>query len=120
VILCCPRAINREFDQDFETGRLDKPDFDDTLSIIAVVGENMRHKRGLSGKVFSSLGRSGVNVIAIAQGSSELNISVVIDRRDISKAMNSIHDAMFLSPVKTLNVFFCGVGNIGSTLAEAD
>jgi bifunctional aspartokinase / homoserine dehydrogenase 1 len=110
------RAINREFDQDFDTGRLDKPDFDDTLSIIAVVGENMRHKRGLSGKVFSSLGRSGVNVIAIAQGSSELNISVVIDRRDISKAMNSIHDAMFLSPVKTLNVFFCGVGNIGSTL----
>jgi bifunctional aspartokinase / homoserine dehydrogenase 1 len=110
------RVINREFDQDFDTGRLDKPDFDDTLSIIAVVGENMRHKRGLSGKVFSSLGRSGVNVIAIAQGSSELNISVVIDRRDISKAMNSIHDAMFLSPVKTLNVFFCGVGNIGSTL----
>lgn len=115
-IVTARRAINREFEQDFETGRLDKPDFDDTLSIIAVVGENMRHKRGLSGKVFSSLGRSGVNVIAIAQGSSELNISVVIDRRDISKAMNSIHDAMFLSPVKTLNVFFCGVGNIGSTL----
>jgi bifunctional aspartokinase / homoserine dehydrogenase 1 len=80
----------------------------------------MRHKRGLSGKVFSSLGRSGVNVIAIAQGSSELNISVVIDRRDLSKAMNSIHDAMFLSPVKTLNVFFCGVGNIGSTLLRSD
>ncbi|MGF1586477.1 MAG: bifunctional aspartate kinase/homoserine dehydrogenase I [Bacteroidales bacterium] len=115
-IVTARRAINREFEQDFETGRLDKPDFDDSLSIIAVVGENMRHKRGLSGKVFSSLGRSGVNVIAIAQGSSELNISVVIDRMDISKAMNSIHDAMFLSPVKTLNVFFCGVGNIGSTL----
>ena len=110
------KAINSEFEQDFETGRLDKPDFDDRLSIIAVVGENMRQKRGLSGKVFSSLGRSGVNVIAIAQGSSELNISVVIDRKDLSKAMNSIHDAMFLSPVKTLNVFFCGVGNIGSTL----
>jgi bifunctional aspartokinase / homoserine dehydrogenase 1 len=110
------RVINREFEQDFETGRLDKPDFDDTLSIIAVVGENMRQKRGLSGKVFSSLGRSGVNVIAIAQGSSELNISVVIARRDVSKAMNSVHDDMFLSPVKTLNVFFCGVGNIGSTL----
>lgn len=110
------RVINREFEQDFETGRLDKPDFDDTLSIIAVVGENMRRKRGLSGKVFSSLGRSGVNVIAIAQGSSELNISMVIDRRDVSKAMNSVHDDMFLSPVKTLNVFFCGVGNIGSTL----
>lgn len=110
------KVINSEFEQDFETGRLDKPDFDDTLSIIAVVGENMRKKRGLSGKVFSSLGRSGINVIAIAQGSSELNISVVIDRKDLSKAMNSIHDAMFLSPVKTLNVFFCGVGNIGSTL----
>ncbi len=110
------KVINREFEQDFDTGRLDKPDFDDTLSIIAMVGENMRQKRGLSGKVFSSLGRSGVNVIAIAQGSSELNISVVIARRDVSKAMNSVHDDMFLSPVKTLNVFFCGVGNIGSTL----
>ncbi len=110
------KVINLEFEQDFETGRLDKPDFDDKLSIIAVVGENMRQKRGLSGKVFSSLGRNGVNVVAIAQGSSELNISVVIDRKDLSKAMNSIHDTMFLSPVKTLNVFFCGVGNIGSTL----
>ncbi|MFW5835695.1 MAG: ACT domain-containing protein, partial [bacterium] len=108
--------INREFEQDFASGRLDTPLFDNDLSIIAVVGENMRHKRGLSGKVFSSLGRSGVNVVAIAQGSSELNISVVIDRKDQAKAMNSIHDAMFLSPVKTLNVFFCGVGNIGSTL----
>ena len=115
-ILLARRVINREFEQDFAGGRLDIPNFDDSLSIIAVVGENMRHKRGLSGKVFSSLGRSGVNVVAIAQGSSELNISVVIDRRDRSKAMNSIHDAMFLSPVKTLNVFFCGVGNIGSTL----
>ncbi len=112
------RVINKEFMQDFETGRLDEPLFDDRLSIIAVVGENMRQKRGLSGKVFSSLGRSGVNVVAIAQGSSELNISVVIDRKDLSKAMNSIHDAMFLSPVKTLNVFYCGVGNIGSTLLK--
>ncbi len=110
------KVINREFEFDFQTGRLDKPVFDDNLSILAVVGENMRNKRGLSGKVFSSLGRSGVNVIAIAQGSSELNISVVIDRNDLSKAMNSVHDAMFLSPVKTLNVFFCGVGNIGGTL----
>ncbi len=110
------RVINREFEQDIAGGRLDAPEFDDRLSIIAVVGERMRHKRGLSGKVFSSLGRSGVNVVAIAQGSSELNISVVIDRKDRSKAMNAIHDAMFLSPVKTLNVFFCGVGNIGSTL----
>lgn len=110
------KVITREFEQDMETGRLDQPFYDDTLSIIAVVGENMRHKRGLSGKVFSSLGRSGVNVIAIAQGSSELNISVVIDRKDLAKAMNSVHDAMFLSPVKTLNVFFCGVGNIGGTL----
>jgi bifunctional aspartokinase / homoserine dehydrogenase 1 len=112
------RVLSREFEQDLAGGRLDTPHFDDNLSIIAVVGENMRHKRGLSGKVFSSLGRSGVNVIAIAQGSSELNISIVIDRKDRSKAMNSIHDAMFLSPVKTLNVFFCGVGNIGSTLLQ--
>ena len=110
------KVINREFELDLQSARLDRPLFDDNLSIIAVVGENMKNKRGLSGKVFSSLGRSGVNVVAIAQGSSELNISVVIDRKDLSKAMNSVHDAMFLSPVKTLNVFFCGVGNIGGTL----
>ena len=109
-------AIYREFEQELALKKIQPPRIEDQLSIIAVVGENMRHTKGLSGRLFSALGRSGVNVVAIAQGSSELNISTVIDRQDLAKAMNSLHDAMFLSPVKTLNVFCCGVGNIGSTL----
>jgi len=109
-------AIYEEFRTDFLLGQLDKPLIEDHMSILAVVGENMRHTRGLAGRLFSALGRSGVNVVAIAQGSSELNVSAVIDRQDLAKAMNSLHDAMFLSPVKTLNVFCCGIGNIGSTL----
>lgn len=109
-------AIREEFQQDLALGQLDEPQMEDHLSIIAVVGENMRHTKGLSGRLFSALGRSGVNVVAIAQGSSELNVSAVIDSQDLAKAMNSLHDAMFLSPVKTLNVFCCGLGNIGGTL----
>ncbi len=109
-------AIQTEFEQELALNRIRPPKIENHLSIIAVVGENMRHTKGLSGRFFSALGRSGVNVVAIAQGSSELNISTVIDQQDLSKAMNSVHDAMFLSPVKTLNVFCCGVGNIGSTL----
>jgi bifunctional aspartokinase / homoserine dehydrogenase 1 len=105
-----------EFEQELALKKIMPPLIENNYSIIAVVGENMRHTKGLSGRFFSALGRSGVNVVAIAQGSSELNISTVIDREDLSKAMNSVHDAMFLSPVKTLNVFCCGLGNIGSTL----
>ncbi len=109
-------AINREFEQELALNKINPPRIENNYSIIAIVGENMRHTKGLSGRFFSALGRSGVNVVAIAQGSSELNISTVIDHKDLSKAMNSVHDDMFLSPVKTLNVFSCGVGNIGATL----
>lgn len=109
-------VIQEEFEQELSLKKILAPRIESQLSIIAVVGENMRNTKGLSGRFFSALGRSGVNVVAIAQGSSELNISTVIDQQDLSKAMNSVHDAMFLSPVKTLNVFCCGVGNIGGTL----
>lgn len=112
------RAINDEFEQELALKKIDHPLIESNYSIIAVVGENMRHTKGLSGRFFSALGRSGVNVVAIAQGSSELNISTVIDRQDLAKAMNSVHDSMFLSPVKTLNVFCCGLGNIGGTLLK--
>ena len=111
-------AIRDEFDQDLALGLLNQPQIEQQHSIVAVVGENMRHTKGLSGRLFSALGRSGVNVVAIAQGSSELNVSAVIDSQDLAKAMNSLHDAMFLSPVKTLNVFCCGLGNIGGTLLK--
>ncbi|AKD02086.1 bifunctional aspartate kinase/homoserine dehydrogenase I [Pontibacter korlensis] len=112
------KAIEAEFEYELLTQKLSKPLVEEGFSVMAVVGENMKQAIGLSGKLFSALGRSGVNVSAIAQGSSELNISVVVDSEDLSKALNSVHDALFLSPVRTLNVFCCGTGNIGATLLK--
>ena len=109
-------AIQKEFELELYANKIDVPKAQQGLSILAVVGENMRHSKGLSGKLFQSLGRSGVNVVAIAQGSSELNISVVIDEEDLSKALNVVHDSLFLSPVKTFHLFIAGTGSIGSEL----
>lgn len=109
-------AIHKEFEMELFSRKIEPPKADTELSILAIVGENMRHTKGLSGKLFQSLGRSGVNVVAIAQGSSELNISVVIADEDLSKALNAVHDALFLSPVKTLHLFLAGTGNIGAEL----
>ncbi len=86
-------------------------------SIIAVIGENMRHKSGIAGKVFSALGENAINISAIAQGSSELNISIVISQKDEIKALNVLHDSFF-SDKKTLNIFLVGTGLIGSTLLK--
>ena len=86
-------------------------------SIIAVIGENMRHKSGIAGKVFSALGENAINISAIAQGSSELNISIVISQKDEIKALNVLHDSFFADK-KTLNIFLVGTGLIGSTLLE--
>ncbi|MBZ0182130.1 MAG: bifunctional aspartate kinase/homoserine dehydrogenase I [Melioribacteraceae bacterium] len=88
------------------------------LSLIAVVGEDMRETPGISGKVFQALGKNGVNLKAIAQGSSELNISFVIKKIQLSKALNVIHDAMFLSTRKELNIFIIGTGLVGSAFIE--
>lgn len=109
-------AIRSRFAFELETKKIDPPTAERDMSILAVVGENMRHTRGLSGKLFQALGRSGVNVVAIAQGSSELNISVVIASSDLAKALNAVHDQLFLSPHKSLNVFVVGTGNIGREL----
>ncbi|MCE1200542.1 MAG: bifunctional aspartate kinase/homoserine dehydrogenase I [Bacteroidia bacterium] len=109
-------AIRTRFAFELETRKIDPPTAERDMSILAVVGENMRHTRGLSGKLFQALGRSGVNVVAIAQGSSELNISVVIASADLAKALNAVHDQLFLSPHKSLNVFVVGTGNIGREL----
>ena len=116
--LVASNAIEAEFGYELLTGKLSKPLVEEGYSVMAVVGENMKQAIGLSGKLFSALGRSGVNINAIAQGSSELNISVVVSSEDLSKALNSVHDALFLSPVKTLNVYCCGTGNIGATLLK--
>ncbi|GHT52328.1 bifunctional aspartate kinase/homoserine dehydrogenase I [Spirochaetia bacterium] len=111
-------AINDEFDREIAAGAIDPPVSEGELAIIAVVGAKMKSTSGVSGKVFHALGRNGVNVIAIAQGSSELNISAVISAQDEAKALNAVHEAFFLSAVRSVNLFLLGLGLIGGTLAD--
>jgi aspartokinase/homoserine dehydrogenase 1 len=110
------KVIEEEFSVELETNKLEPVVVECHASIVAVVGENMRHVPGISGRLFQALGKNGVNVLAIAQGSSELNISVVIPKTDVSKALNALHDAFFLSGAKTVNLFVLGTGLIGGTL----
>ncbi|TAE01219.1 MAG: bifunctional aspartate kinase/homoserine dehydrogenase I [Bacteroidetes bacterium] len=109
-------TIEKEFNREIKEGDLDKVIVEYNLSIIAVVGENMRKTAGLAGKLFSAMGKNGISISAIAQGSSELNISFVIKKENESKALNALHQTFFVSDVKTLNVFITGVGLIGNTL----
>lgn len=109
-------AIEKEFIYEIRDELIDEVKIEQGLSIIAVVGDGMKHHPGTSGRMFSALGKNGVNVVAIAQGSSERNISTVIQQADISKALNALHDAFFLSDKKTANLFLVGTGLIGSTL----
>jgi aspartokinase/homoserine dehydrogenase 1 len=108
--------IEQEFELELLAGKLEPVRVENNLSILAIVGENMKKTPGISGKLFYALGRNGVNVVAIAQGSSEYNISVIIYHDDLSKALNAVHDAFFAELQKTLNVFMVGVGNIGTEL----
>lgn len=109
-------AIEDEFALEILAKQVDPVVIEWNLSIVAVVGENMRRTPGIAGRLFQALGKNGVNVAAIAQGSSELNISVVIPQSDESKALNALHETFFLSQTKTLNVYLIGTGLIGSTL----
>ncbi len=97
-------------------GFIGEPSIESDLSVIAVVGEQMKQKTGIAGRVFSALGRNGINVVAIAQGSSELNISIVTSARDRAKALNVIHDSFFLAGIRTVNLFLVGTGLVGGTL----
>lgn len=108
--------IKTEFELELEANKLQMPTVEDNLSVLAIVGENMKRTPGMSGKLFYALGRNGINVRAIAQGSSELNISVIIGKENLSKALNAVHDAFFAELKKTLYVFNVGTGNIGTTL----
>jgi aspartokinase/homoserine dehydrogenase 1 len=108
--------INKEFELELQARKLEYPEVENGLSILAIVGENMKRTPGMSGKLFSALGRNGVNVRAIAQGSSEYNISVIISKTDLSKAVNAVHDAFYADLKKTLHIFCLGTGNIGKTL----
>jgi aspartokinase/homoserine dehydrogenase 1 len=111
-------AIREEFDREIRSGAIEAPVTEKDLSIIAVVGSRMKSTSGISGKFFHALGRNGVNVAAIAQGSSELNISAVISRQDEAKALNAVHEAFFLSGLRSVNLFLLGVGLIGGTLLD--
>ena len=110
------QLIEQEFELELLAKKIESPVFEQDLSVLAIVGENMKQTPGISGKLFHALGRNGINVRAIAQGSSEYNISVVISREDLNKGLNAVHDAFFVELNKTLNVFCLGTGNIGTTL----
>lgn len=111
-------AIEKEFQYEIRNEEIDDVPVESDLSIVAVVGDGMKHSPGTSGRMFSALGKNGVNVVAIAQGSSERNISAVIPQVDVSKALNALHEAFFLSDRKLLNVFLVGTGLIGNSLIE--
>lgn len=111
-------VIEEEFTLELQNKRIDSVSIEENLSIVAIIGENMRQSTGISGRMLNALGKNGVNVVAIAQGSSELNISVVINYSDLSKALNLLHEAFFLSDIKTLNIFLVGLGLIGGTLLQ--
>lgn len=110
------RLIEQEFELELLAKKLEQVVIEQDLAIIAVVGENMKQTPGVSGKLFHALGRNGINVRAIAQGSSEYNISVIISAHDLAKALNAVHDAFFVQLTKTLHAFCLGTGNIGQTL----
>ena len=111
-------AIHSEFEEELQGQEIDDVEVEKELSVIAIVGDNMRNIPGIAGRVFRALGRNGINIRAIAQGSSERNISFVVSNRDENKAINTLHDAFFLAGVKTVNLYLAGVGLIGGTLLE--
>ena len=111
-------VLNKEFEKEISMGLMENVRATGDLSTVAIVGENMRHNAGIIGKLFQTLGRNGINVIACAQGGQETNISFVIDSALLRKTLNVIHDSFFLSEYKVLNLFICGIGTVGSSLIE--
>lgn len=111
-------VLNQEFAKEIETGAMFPMHAESDLATIAIVGENMKHTPGIAGKLFGTLGRSGISVIACAQGASETNISFVVNSKHLRKSLNVLHDSFFLSEYKVLNLFVCGVGTVGSKLIE--
>jgi aspartokinase/homoserine dehydrogenase 1 len=111
-------VLNREFAKEIEMGAMNPVEGERGLATIAIVGENMKHTPGIAGKLFGTLGRNGISVIACAQGASETNISFVVESRFLRKSLNVIHDSFFLSEYQVLNLFICGVGTVGGSLIE--
>ena len=115
--LAC-EVLNEEFAKEIEMGEISPIQAEKNLATVAIVGENMKHTPGIAGKLFGTLGRNGINVIACAQGASETNISFVVDSKSLRKSLNVIHDSFFLSEYQVLNLFICGVGTVGGSLVE--
>jgi len=109
-------VLKKEFANELELGEIDEIFSEDDLATVAIVGDNMKRTPGIAGKLFGTLGRNGINVVACAQGASETNISFVTDRSSLRKALNVIHDSFFLSEYQVLNIFVVGIGKVGSHL----
>jgi aspartokinase/homoserine dehydrogenase 1 len=108
--------VEKAFEYEIQMGIVDSIKVEEDLSVVAIIGENMRYQPGIAGRLFQALGKNGINTTAIAQGSSELNISVVINRNNEAKALNALHESFFLSDTQELHLFMVGVGLIGGTL----
>ena len=115
--LAC-EVLNQEFAKEIEMGEISPVCAEMNLATIAIVGENMKHTPGIAGKLFGTLGRNGISVIACAQGASETNISFVVDANSLRKSLNVIHDSFFLSEYQVLNLFICGTGTVGDSLIK--
>jgi aspartokinase/homoserine dehydrogenase 1 len=111
-------AVDKAFDYEIKLGLIEPLRIENNLSIIAIVGDSMKNHTGVSGKMFGALGRNGVNIRAIAQGSSERNISAVISTNDVKKAINILHEEFFETTYKQVNVFIAGLGNVGQKLID--
>ncbi|MBE6281597.1 MAG: bifunctional aspartate kinase/homoserine dehydrogenase I [Bacteroides sp.] len=115
--LAC-EVLNQEFAKEIEMGEISPVTAEKDLATIAIVGENMKHTPGIAGKLFGTLGRNGISVIACAQGASETNISFVVEAKSLRKSLNVIHDSFFLSEYQVLNLFICGTGTVGDSLIK--
>lgn len=111
-------AVDREFEYEITVGRIDPLGVESGFSILALVGDNMKEHTGVSGKMFTTLGNNGINIHAIAQGSSERNISAIISSKDVRKAVNTLHEEFFSDGKKQINVFIAGVGTVGGRLID--
>ncbi len=112
------RVVDREFEYEINAGRIDPLKVENGFSILALVGDNMKAHTGVSGRMFTTLGQNGINIHAIAQGSSERNISAIIASKDVRKAVNTLHEAFFSDGKKQINVYVAGVGTVGSRLLD--
>ena len=112
------RVLSRTFASEIASGAVHPVKREDELAAVAIVGENMKHHCGIAGKLFSTLGRNGISIIACAQGASESNISFVVERKSLRKSLNVIHDGFSLSEYQELNLFICGTGTVGGRLIE--